>query len=236
VWLRKFQKRKHSSDPTLVTYLRKQLGFTPGSVEFYKQAFRHSSVAIKNKNGVKNSNERLEYLGDAVLDSIVAHHLYKKFPDLNEGELTKMKARVVSRRNLNALGEILDIPSQLDINLGKQSLHLSIIGNAFEALVGAIYLDKGYDVTQRIVLKMLNKNDLSKQVHDTVDFKSKLHEWCQKEKATLKFKVLAESQNSGNSYYEIAVFVNSKELGRGSGKSKKTAEQKAAEKACSHIE
>ena len=219
----------------MVKYVAKQFGFTPKDTDIYLLAFRHSSAAQKDEKGFKNSNERLEYLGDAILDSIVAHHLYKRFSQLSEGDLTKMKSKIVSRKNLNAIGQSINLPDQLELRLGKQPLHVSIVGNAFEALVGAIYLDQGYEATEKHLLKVLKKNGLNKRVHVDVDFKSKLHEWCQKERKKLRFEVVREVQDAGRSLYEIEVFIAKKSYGTGTGKSKKAAEQAAARRACTHI-
>ena len=207
----------------------------PGEVDLYHQALRHSSAAVVLDSGIKDSNERLEFLGDAILDSIVASYLYANFPHKSEGDLTKMKAKVVSRRNLNSIGRDLQIPTQLDLDLGGQELHMSIIGNAFEALVGAIYLDKGYDFTERVLIKILKKKGINMQVHEDVDFKSKLHEWCQKQKKSLSFTMISESQANGKTHYVMEVVVDGKPMGRGEGKSKKSAEQLAAKKACKSI-
>lgn len=216
-------------------YVGKQLGFQPNDTDIYLLAFRHSSAAEKDKTGFKNSNERLEYLGDAILDSIVANHLYHKFPQLSEGDLTKMKSKIVSRKNLNVIGRSISLPDQLELRLGKQPVHQSIVGNAFEALVGAIYLDQGYEATERIMLKVLKKNGLNKRVHVDVDFKSKLHEWCQQNRKRLRFEVIREVQDAGRSLYEVEVFIDKKSYGSGTGKSKKGAEQAAARRACTHI-
>jgi ribonuclease-3 len=214
----------------------KHLEFSPNDTILYEQAFRHSSASKRNKKGIKNSNERLEFLGDAVLDLIVARYLYDKFPKLEEGQLTKMKAKVVSRRTLNSLGERIDLPQQLELNLGKQVLHQSIIGNAFEALVGAVFLDTDYDFTEKVFLKLLKKNNIDEMVHLDVDFKSKLHEYCQKDKISLTFAVVEEQQEAGKSFYEIEVRLDGRGYGRGSGKSKKSAEQTAARAAWEQIE
>lgn len=234
--LRKLFKRSTGAkDERVVKYVSKQFGFTPSDTDVYLLAFRHSSAATKDASGFKNSNERLEYLGDAILDSIVAHHLYNRFPTLPEGDLTKMKSKIVSRKNLNAIGRSINLPDQLELRLGKQPLHQSIVGNAFEALVGAIYLDQGYDTTERHILKVLKKNGLNKRVHIDVDFKSKLHEWCQKNRRKLRFQVVRDVQDSGRSLYEVEVFIDGKSYGTGTGKSKKAAEQASAKHACARL-
>jgi ribonuclease III len=234
VFKRFFQRHSTTNSP-LADFVRQAFGFRLGNISIYEQAFRHSSVAIKAESGIKNSNERLEYLGDAILDSIVAHYLYDKYPDMPEGELTKMKAKIVSRRNLNAIGRALELPALLDMDLGGQEVHQSIVGNAFEALVGAIYLDKGFNVTQKVMIKLLLKHGLDSKIHVDVDFKSKLHEWSQKEKKSLEFRVIDERQENGTSQYTVAVIVAKEQMGIGKGHSKKTAEQHAAREACKQL-
>lgn len=228
-------RKKTSQNPQITAYVKRYFGFTPRRIDLYEQALRHSSVAVRENGGVKNSNERLEYLGDAVLDCIVADYLYNNYPNKTEGDLTKMKAKIVSRRNLNAMGVDVDLPAHLDLNLGGQEVHRSIVGNAFEAIVGAIYLDKGFDFTEKVLIKLLTKHGLNMKVHMDTDYKSKLHEWCQKEKKSLGFRVLHEEQDAGKTRYVVAVLVNNDEMGMGEGKSKKSAEQLAARQACISI-
>jgi len=200
---------KSTNNKEIESFVRKSFGFSPKDTSLYEQALRHSSAAtsikpgVKNSNeGVKNSNERLEFLGDAVLDSIVAHYLFNKYPLLPEGELTKMKSKIVRRENLNMLGFSLHLEELLDLNLGKQDMHDSIVGNALEAFIGAIYMDKGYEVTRGIVLKLLKKHGLDTKIHDDVDYKSKLHEWAQKHRKDLSYKVVSHSNRAGTSHYK----------------------------------
>lgn len=197
---------------------------------------RHSSASYVNEAGLKVSNERLEYLGDAILDAIIAEYLFDEFEKRQEGELTKMKAKVVSRKNLNEIGLSLNIEKVLVCNMGKQELHHSILGNAFEALVGAIYLDKGYQKSQKIVLRILQKNGLDRIVHADVDFKSKLHEWSQKKKKKIDFRVIEEKPEQSSTKYHMALYINDHKESEGKGSSKKIAEQKAAERACKALE
>ncbi len=234
-WKIPFFSKKRSNNKTIELFVRTSFGFSPKDTSLYEQALRHSSAATSIKPGVKNSNERLEFLGDAILDSIVAHYLFNKYPLLPEGELTKMKSKVVRRENLNMLGYSLNMQKLLNLNLGRQEMHDSIVGNAMEAFIGAIYLDKGYDVTRNIVLKLLKKHGLDTKIHDDVDYKSKLHEWSQKHRKELSYKVLEHSNKGGNSFYRIAVFINEEQYGTGEGSSKKSAEQRAAREANSRI-
>ncbi|MFM9005473.1 MAG: ribonuclease III family protein, partial [Flavobacteriales bacterium] len=189
-------------------FVKKAFGFSPSDTSMYEQAFRHSSAATKIRPGLKNSNERLEFLGDAIIDSVVAHYIYTKYPMLPEGELTKMKSKVVRRENLNMIGYTLRINELLHLNLGKQDMHDSIVGNALEALVGAVYLDRGFNTTRDIVLRLLKQHGLDTRVHDDIDYKSKLHEWCQKNKRSLHFKVIAHRNEGGASYYKVALLID----------------------------
>jgi ribonuclease III len=234
-WNFKFFKRKPVADKETQVFIKKAFGYTPRDTSLYIQALRHSSAATNIKPGLKNSNERLEFLGDAVLDSIIAHYLYNKFLTLPEGELTKMKSKVVRRENLNAIGYALGVAEQLDLKLGNQEMHDSIVGNALEALIGALYLDKGFDTTRDIIIRILKKQGLDNVVHDDVDYKSKLHEWSQKYRRTLEYKVLEHRNENGSSFYKIALLVDDREHGTGSGNSKKSAEQSAARMASENL-
>jgi ribonuclease-3 len=220
--------RYKSADQDIKAFIAKAFGFKVRDTALYEQALRHSSAATKIKPGLKNSNERLEFLGDAIIDAVVAHYLYAKYPSIPEGELTKMKSKVVRRENLNMVGHTLGVREMLKRNLGRQEMHESMIGNAFEALVGAIYLDRGYDFTREILLKLLKQHGLDTKVHDDLDYKSKLHEWCQKNKRTIDFFVLEHRNEGGASYYKVAVRIDDQVHGEGEGNSKKIAEQKAA--------
>ena len=230
----KFFKRKTENQDVL-HYIRKEYGFIPSKLSYYEEALRHSSASFVDKKGHKVSNERLEYLGDAILDSIIAEYLFREYRGYQEGQLTKMKAKVVSRKNLNHIGHSLRIQDYLVCNMGKQELHHSILGNAFEAIVGAIYLDKGYAFTQRVMLKILKKYGLNVIVHEDVDFKSKLHEWSQKNKKTIEFQIVHERSEQGPEKYRIALYIDQVLKGEGFGSSKKRAEQEAASIACKEL-
>lgn len=231
IWKFSFFKKKKANQE-IQSFIRTAFGYSPKDTSVYEQALRHSSAATRIKPGLKNSNERLEFLGDAVLDAIVAHYLYNKYPMLPEGELTKMKSKVVRRENLNMVGYTLKIHELLHLNLGRQEMHDSIVGNALEAMIGAVYLDRGYNVTRDIVLRLLKQHGLDTKVHDDLDYKSKLHEWSQKHKRTIEFRVLAHKNEGGTSFYRVMLLIDGAESGTGEGTSKKTAEQKAAKIAC----
>jgi ribonuclease-3 len=233
-WLSSLFKRKKVNQE-IQAFVKRAFGFSPSETDVYEQALRHSSAATKIRPGLKNSNERLEFLGDAIIDSVVAHYLYTKYPMLPEGELTKMKSKVVRRENLNMIGYTLRIHELLHLNLGRQDMHDSIVGNALEAVVGALYLDRGFNTTRDIVLRLLKQHGLDTRVHDDIDYKSKLHEWCQKNKRSLQFKVIDHRNEGGASYYKVALLIDDEEYGLGDGGAKKSAEQKAAKKACERL-
>lgn len=226
---------KASSNRELFKYIQNTFHVKPKNMALYETALRHASAADEIQPGVKNSNERLEFLGDAILDSIVAHYLFSKYPALTEGELTKMKSKIVRRDNLNSIGYELKLYEFLNVSIGRQEIHESLIGNALEALFGALFLDKGYKVTREIALKLLKAHGLDERVHLDVDYKSKLHEWGQKTRRHLVYHVREQRNMGAQVLYTIALELDGKEVGRGTGGSKKAAEQSAAEAAAKVI-
>jgi ribonuclease III len=214
--------------------LKNICGFYPNNIELYKMAFRHSSVAQHIKSGVSNSNERLEFLGDAILGSVVAHFLFTKFPFKDEGFLTKMRSRIVSRQNVNKLAVKLGIESFImkvnDSRPGFKSLN----GDALEALIGAVYLDKGYSVAQDFILNRIVKLhvDLESIEHIDSDFKSKMIEWSQREKKPIRFELVGEEGKGHEKFYTVNLCIDGETAGTGKGFSKKIAEQMAAENVC----
>lgn len=219
-----------SPDKKLYRSLKNILGFYPNNISLYKQAFRHSSVANEIKDGVKDSNERLEYLGDAILGAVVSDFLFKTFPYKDEGFLTKMRSRLVSRSSLNQLSLKFGINHFVDKNIDTVN-HSSINGDAFESLIGAIYLDRGYHVTQNFILHRIIKNhiDMDEVENKEIDFKSKLIEWAQKEKKQVRFDLLEETGVGNNKQYLIQVVVDDQGYAQAQHFSKKRAEQIAAE-------
>ena len=196
----------------------------------YDEACTHSSMLDGDRTGLK-SNERLEFLGDVVLDMTMAHYLYRNFPEAQEGELTKRKSRIVNRKNLNLLGKKMGLHHLIKAKMRREDIHDTMVGNALEALIGAVYLDHGFDKTRNALLAMLKRHGLEDQVNETRDFKSKLHHWASKRKKKLTFEVIRDDSNGGEERYEIAAKVNGEMLGIGMGRSKKLAEQEAARRA-----
>ncbi len=207
-------------------------GFRPSNLHLYKLAFRHKS-ANKDVNGIKINNERLEYLGDAVLGSVIADYLFKKFPYKGEGFLTEMRSKIVCRSNLEKLSRKLGLDKLIESSGDSRSSAKSMRGDAFEAFVGALYLDKGYDFTQKVIIKrIVNIHiDIDALEHLDLNFKSKLIEWAQKEKRDLNFDVVGERGEKNKRQYEVEVIVDNKSICMGIDFSIKGAEKIAAEKA-----
>lgn len=216
----------------LLTTIRNVFGFSPGNVFLYSLAFRHSSASEILKDGVKNSNERLEYLGDAILDAVVADFLFKRFPFKDEGFLTEMRSRMVSRQNLNKLAMKLGFKDMVMAADEFISPNSSIYGDAFEAVLGAIYIDKGYDFTQKLIVeKIINLHmDIEAIEQNDINFKSKLIQYAQKEKLDLEFKVTGETGSGLNHHYIVGVFIDRKLVCSGQDHTIKGAEQHAAER------
>jgi ribonuclease-3 len=228
----KFLQNYFSFDKKLFLSLRNILGFYPQNIQLYKQCLRHRSAAVAFKEGADNSNERLEFLGDAVLGASVAHYLFRKFPFKDEGFLTKIRSRIVSRTNLNSLSRKLGLFEMIEVKRENEQIYKSAGGDALEAFIGAIYLDRGYQDAQSFVINKLIKLhlDLDLILNTDNDFKSKLVEWSQKEKRTIRYEVEAERGNGLNKYYVVNLFVDEVKQTSGNGNSKKIAEQHAAEK------
>ena len=219
-------------DKDITTLVRREFGLRARSRNrsAYDEACTHSSMLDGDKTGLK-SNERLEFLGDVVLDMTMAHYLYRNFPEAQEGELTKRKSRIVNRKNLNLLGKKMGLHHLIKAKMRREDIHDTMVGNALEALIGAVYLDHGFDKTRNALLAMLKRHGLEDQVNETRDFKSKLHHWASKRKKKLTFEVIRDDNNGGEERYEIAAKVNGEMLGIGVGRSKKLAEQEAARRA-----
>ena len=208
----------------------------PGNLSLYKLAFRHKSVAQNIKKGVKNSNERLEFLGDAVLGSVVAEVLFKLYPFEDEGFLTELRSKIVSRVNLNQLARKLGFEQLIEydnrmLNSARQG---SLLGDAFEALIGAVYLDKGYDFTRNFLVNHIIKShiDIHKLEQTETNFKSKLIEWCQRHSKDIAFDLINNQEGENLKLFTIQALVDGEAMGLGKEFSKKNAEKLAAEKAC----
>lgn len=219
-----------------VKVLKNLLGFVPGNLSLYRLAFRHKSVAQNVKKGVKNSNERLEFLGDAVLGSVVAEVLFKLYPYEDEGFLTELRSKIVSRVNLNQLARKLGFEGliEYDSRVLGSSRQGSLLGDAFEALIGAVYLDKGYNFTRNFLINHIIKShiDIHTLEQTETNFKSKLIEWCQRHSKDISFDLIENSEGESAKLFTVQASVDGEVMGLGKEFNKKNAEKLAAEKAC----
>ncbi len=212
--------------------IKNLLGFWPGNIRLYELAFTHSSVAREIREGIKDSNERLEFLGDAVLGTIIAQFLFVKFPYRDEGFLTEMRSRIVNRMYLNKLAIKIGIDKLIQYDASHR-MYKSICGDTFEALIGAIYLDKGYDFTERIVLERIVRFhvDLDELEQQELNFKSRLINQAQRNRQSIVFDAREESASERQKRYHVTVFIDEQPIAEGVGYSKKAAEQAASEQA-----
>ena len=215
----------------LFSSLREILGFYPRRIELYKLALMHKSIARRNAKGKPVNNERLEFLGDAVLDAVVGDIVYRHFEGKREGFLTNTRSKLVQRDTLNKLAQEMGI-NQLILSSGHSNSHNNYMGgNAFEALVGAIYLDRGYDMCMRFMQKRILSQliNIDKVAYKEVNFKSKLIEWSQKNKVKLDFKLVSQSKEAGGSpTFIYKAVIEGVEGGQGKGYSKKESQQLAS--------
>ncbi|MFC6268959.1 ribonuclease III [Frigoriflavimonas asaccharolytica] len=226
--LSKRKKNLSKRDKDLHSALKSILGCEVKNIHLYQEAF-----SLKNCQPSKNASnyERLEFLGDSILGSIISCHLFSTYPDGDEGFLTQMKSKIVSRKNLNKLGEELKLTSFL-INPKGIILGENITGNLFEALVGAIYLDLQYEICEKIVLsRLLTPQDMNKLEQKIISYKSLLLEWSQKKKLTLVYKTEIEILPNKQTNFRCDVFLNNKKIANSTEVSKKKAEEKAAQRA-----
>lgn len=224
-----FLKKTPKANPEIERFIIERFGHRPVNGQLFENALTHKSIL--NTSEIEVSNERLEFLGDAILDSIVAEFLYGRFPNENEGYLTKIKSKVVSRNTLGALGHDMEIGKVLRYNKNRTIKMQTIEGNAFEALVGAIYLDGGYEAAQKSIINHVFRKyvNLNRILEEEIDFKSRLFIWSQKNRLPIEFEVLKEESDGANWKYLVRVNISDREYGRGSGSSKKKAEQAAAQ-------
>jgi len=225
-----FFQTKKSNDKDFVSWIKSVCGYTPNNLGLYKQALSHRSRIADSKN--PNNNERLEFLGDAILGAIVADYLFTIFPFKDEGFLTQLRSRIVNGQSLKELA--LKFGFELQLKTGPRMTEkpsASALGDAFEAFIGAVYLDQGYLKTKFFVVSRIIRThlDLEKLIQTNEDYKSQLQVYCQKNKLKLEYKLLSESQNGKDRLYVIQVLVNDKAYTRFENYSKRLAEQKAAE-------
>lgn len=210
------------------------LGFYPRNITYYQEAMMHRSMSAHGQHGRPINNERLEFLGDAVLDSVVGDIVYRRYQGKREGFLTNTRSKIVQRESLGKIANEIGLDKLIHSNFQTLTHNSYMAGNAFEALVGAVYLDRGYDFCRRFMeSRIIDKIvDIDKVAQKEINFKSKLLEWCQKHKAELHFELTGQSTTeTGSPVFHSKVSVNGLELGRGKGFSKKESQQLACKNA-----
>lgn len=226
--------RYFSPEKELVRRLRRLLGFTPAYLNVFKLAFAHKSSNDQNAKqpyGGQN-NERLEYLGDAVLGTIVAEYLYKKYPTADEGFLTKMRSKIVKRKSLNTIGYDMGLDELLS-TYNNTRIARSMLGNAVEALVGAVYVEQGYAGTMHFVTQRMLRDYVDIETLETYDdnYKSQLLEHCQKNGQKVDYEILKRFKQDKRDRFRVAVTINGQRMAVGEDFNKKSAEQQASRRA-----
>ena len=216
----------------------KILGFFPRNIRFYEQALLHKSTSIRSEKGRPLNNERLEFLGDAILDAIVGDIVYKHFEGRREGFLTNTRSKIVQRETLNKLAVEIGLDKLVKYSTRSSSHNSYMYGNAFEAFIGAIYLDQGYERCKQFMEKKILKNyiDLDKMSRKEVNFKSKLIEWSQKSKVEVSFELIEQFLDEDyNPMFHTEIRIEGISAGKGTGYSKKESQQNAAQAALKKI-
>jgi len=228
--------KNNASDKVIIKFLKNILGIRPKNLNIYKMAFTHASLTSKSVVGNAFNNERLEYLGDAVLNAVVADYLFKKFPLHLEGPLSEMRSKIVCREHLNKLSRKMGLTELIRI---EPHCHpLSFHGDAFEALIGAIYLDKGYKRTKNIIVNKLFLNfvNLDSVLEGEHNYKSKIINWAQKRNFKIRFENQAIDNPKGRKLFTSQCFLNDKCIAEAEDYKIKKADQLAAEKACEKLQ
>lgn len=209
------------------------LGYKPKRMDIYKRAFTHRSMNIKDEEGNAINYERLEFLGDAMLSAVVASHLFLEVPGGDEGYLTKMRSKVVSREHLNELGKELKLIALIESKIPNGQFGDNIHGNLFEALVGAIFLDKGYKYCEKFIYKrvIIPHVDIAQLEGKVISYKSLLIEWCQKEKKIFNYEVYDDTGNDDVRHFSVKLSIDKKVVAKARATSKKKAEEKASKRA-----
>jgi ribonuclease-3 len=225
-----FLRYKSKEDKALAAFVHQQFGYWPKRIDCYRQAFIHKSHLRDDPDAHERSNERLEFLGDAILDSVVAEYLYASYPKETEGFLTKLKSKIVKRETLNMLGEKLKLETQVRHTQFGINNPKSLLGNAFEALIGAIYLDKGFAFTREIILKRIITPyvDVRALESTETDYKSRIIIWSQRERKRVEFVLVKEENLGAEMLYEIELRVDHASVSLASARTKKEAEQAAS--------
>ncbi|WOI22581.1 ribonuclease III [Nonlabens ulvanivorans] len=228
-----FSSRISTDDEALSRGIKKITGITPKDIDVYRKAFTHKSMSLKDADGNPISYERLEFLGDAILGSVIAEYIYNEVPHGDEGYLTKMRSKIVSREHLNELGVDFGLINFAKTQVPERNFGANIHGNLFEALVGAIYLDKGYKRTQNFISRRVIEPyvDIEKLEGKVISYKSILIEWCQKNKKTFNYHTYEDTGVNEIRHFSVKLSIDDRILAKARATSKKKAEEKASKRA-----
>jgi ribonuclease-3 len=231
-FIRKIVQSNSNEDAELYNDLKKLLDFSPKKINQYKKAFTHRSVQIRDKKGIPINYERLEFLGDSILGSVISSYLYKKVPKGSEGYLTQMRSKIVSRKHLNELGKDLGLIRFVKSNIDQTNVGENIHGNIFEALIGAIYLDKGYNFCQKFIYSkvIVPYVDIEKLEGKITSYKGLIIEWCQKQKKKYSFETYEDSGNETIKHFSVKISIDGEQVAKGRATSKKKAEEQASKR------
>jgi ribonuclease-3 len=222
-------------DKRLAASIRLMTGSRPFNLSLYKLALTPSSLGEETSQGFRLSNERLEFLGDAILGAVIAEFLFQKYPYRDEGFLTETRSKLVNRETLNDTGIKIGLRKALDMEIGERNFtgNKSLYGDMLEAFLGAVYLDKGYHFTKKFITqRILLHFDVESMIATTTNYKSKIIEWSQKENKHVEFMVLSVSGNQRFKEFKVSLQVEEEEVAQGKGSTKKKAEQEASKNAC----
>ena len=220
-------------DQQFYNELKKILNFSPRNISKYRKAFTHRSIQLVDVEGNPMNYERLEFLGDSILGSVIAAYLYKKVPTASEGYLTQMRSKIVSREHLNELGRDFNLIHFVESKVSSSQFGENIHGNLFEAFIGAIYLDRGFVFCEKFIQNKIIKQyvDIAKLEGKVISYKSLIIEWCQKEKIPFAFDFVEDNGMEGQKYFGVKLSINQKIVAKARATSKKKAEEKASQRA-----
>lgn len=232
-FIRKILNSRSKEDGDFFLEIWQILGFKPKNLTLYHKAFTHRSVNLKDSKGLPLNYERLEFLGDTILGSIISHYLYNQVPTGDEGYLTKMRSKIVSREHLNELGRDLELIKFVNSRIPNEHFGDNIHGNVFEALIGAIFLDKGYYFCEKFIKQRLIKPyvDIESLEGKIISYKSLIIEWCQKEKKEFLFDTYEDDGNDDLKHFAVKLYIDKKLISKARATSKKKAEESASKRA-----
>lgn len=232
-FLFKIKKPHSQEDGAFYLTIYKLTGYYPKDLKYYQKAFTHRSFNVRDDHGKLINYERLEFLGDSILGTIISKYLFDNAPSRDEGYLTKMRSKIVSREHLNELGKEMGLLTHVKSKIENAHFGENIYGNVFEALIGAIYLDQGFDKCEAFVYKKIIHPhvDLDQLEGKVISYKSLLIEWCQKQKISFKFETYEDNGNEERKHFGVKLFINDQQISKSRATSKKKAEEIASKRA-----